>query len=103
MLEHFGRMSRNVEVKARIESIALLLAKAAAVADSGPTEIHQDDTFFVCPNGRMKLRTLSPNEGVLIFYQRPDSTGPKESFYVILPTSSPDLVWSKRSCGLPVI
>ncbi|MEF3074242.1 class IV adenylate cyclase [Methylobacter sp. Wu1] len=25
-----------------------------------------------------------------MFYQRPDSAGPKESFYVISPTSSPD-------------
>ncbi len=81
---------RNIEIKARISDIASLTAKAAALADSGPTEIFQDDTFFACPTGRMKLRALSGGEGELIFYQRPDSTGPKESFYVVAPTSSPD-------------
>ena len=95
-------MARNVEVKARIESIARLVAKAATVADSGPTEIHQDDTFFVCSNGRLKLRTLSATEGVLIFYQRPDSAGPKESFYVMMPTSSPDLLRAVLSLGYGV-
>jgi predicted adenylyl cyclase CyaB len=95
-------MSRNIEIKARIESIASLLVKTAAVADSGPTEIHQDDTFFVCPNGRLKLRTLSATEGVLIFYRRPDRAGPKESFYVLMPTSSPDLLRSVLSLGYGV-
>jgi predicted adenylyl cyclase CyaB len=85
-------MPRNVEIKAQIASVGALLPKTTAVADSGPTEIYQDDTFFGCPNGRMKLRCFSANEGELIFYQRPDHTGPKESFYVRLPTSSPDLL-----------
>ena len=83
-------MPRNVEVKARVESIDKLLPRIQAIADSGPTEIRQDDTFFVCSTGRLKLRTLSETSGELIFYQRPDQTGPKESFYVISPTASPD-------------
>ena len=83
-------MARNVEIKARIESIEALFPTAAALADSGPTTIHQDDTFFHCPNGRMKLRKLSDTAGELIFYQRADRAGPKESFYVRVPTTSPD-------------
>jgi len=83
-------MARNVEIKARIESVEALLPNAAALADSGPTTIHQDDTFFRCPNGRLKLRKLSDTEGELIFYQRPDRAGPKESFYLRVPTASPD-------------
>ena len=67
-----------------------MFSKAAAAADSGPTTIHQDDTFFPCPNGRLKLRKRSETEGELIFYQRPDKSGPKESFYVLAPTASPD-------------
>jgi len=66
--------------------------KAAAVAESGPMELCQDDTFFCCTNGRLKLRNFSPSEGELIFYQRPDSAGPKESFYVIAPISLPDVL-----------
>lgn len=83
-------MPRNVEIKARIESVDALLPRVKAIADSGPTEIFQDDTFFSCPNGRLKLRAFSESAGELIFYQRPDVAGPKESFYVISPTASPD-------------
>jgi predicted adenylyl cyclase CyaB len=83
-------MARNIEIKARIDSVESLLRTAAAIADQGPTEIQQDDTFFPCPNGRLKLRAFSVSEGELIFYQRADKAGPKESFYVIARTTSPD-------------
>lgn len=82
-------MARNVEIKATIASVGAMLPLVARIADSGPTEIMQDDTFFACPNGRLKLRAFSEQAGELIFYQRPDDTGPKESFYVRSPTTSP--------------
>lgn len=83
-------MPRNIEIKAHIESVESLLPKAAAIASEGPIEITQDDTFFICENGRMKLRAFSQAEGELIFYRRENQQGPKESFYVRSPTSSPD-------------
>ena len=83
-------MARNVEIKARIESLEALVPRAAAVADQGPSEIVQDDTFFACPHGRLKLRAFPSGDGQLIFYRRPDQAGPKESFFLISPTSSPD-------------
>ncbi|CAJ1764124.1 class IV adenylate cyclase [Aeromonas dhakensis] len=82
-------MPRNIEIKAKIESIELLLPKALAIADQGPVEIEQDDTFFRCDAGRLKLRTLSPLAGELIFYRRADQQGPKESFYQLTPTHEP--------------
>lgn len=82
-------MARNVEIKASVESVSVLLPKVAALATSGPMEIDQDDTFFRCENGRLKLRTFSDESGELIYYRRPTQRGPKESFYVISPTSSP--------------
>jgi predicted adenylyl cyclase CyaB len=82
-------MARNIEIKARIESIEDTAAKVATLADHGPVAIEQDDTFFACPGGRLKLRTLSPREGELIFYQRADQAGPKASSFVIAPTSQP--------------
>ncbi|MGH7331567.1 MAG: class IV adenylate cyclase, partial [Candidatus Rokuibacteriota bacterium] len=85
-------MARNIEIKARIESIEAMAARAAALADHGPVELTQDDTFFACPRGRLKLRALSPQEGQLIFYQRPDQAGPKESSFIVAPTSAPDAV-----------
>jgi adenylate cyclase class IV len=82
-------MPRNIEIKARIESVAALLPRVAALCTDGPFEIAQDDTFFRCPNGRLKLRALSDDAGELIFYRREDLAGPKESFYVLSPTSAP--------------
>ncbi|MGL6557104.1 class IV adenylate cyclase [Aeromonas dhakensis] len=83
-------MPRNIEIKASIERIDDLLPKALAIADQGPVEIEQDDTFFRCDAGRLKLRTLSPSAGELIFYRRADQQGPKESFYQLTPTHEPD-------------
>jgi predicted adenylyl cyclase CyaB len=83
-------MARNIEIKARISNMEEMLIRVAALADHGPTEIYQDDTFFPCPKGRMKLRVFSAKEGHLIFYKRPNTSGPKESFYVIHSTASPD-------------
>ena len=85
-------MARNVEIKARIKSIESILPKVAAIADKGPVEINQDDTFFACRNGRLKLRVVSPGQGELIFYRRSDQTGPKESFYLVYPTTAPDVL-----------
>lgn len=83
-------MARNIEIKARISAISDLIAPAAAIADAGPTEILQDDTFFTCRAGRLKLRAFSNSAGELIFYQRSNDSGPKESFYVRTPTTAPD-------------
>ena len=83
-------MPRNIEIKASIERIDDLLPKALAIADQGPVEIEQDDTFFRCDASRLKLRTLSPSAGELIFYRRADQQGPKESFYQLTPTHEPD-------------
>jgi len=83
-------MARNIEIKARVADLPALTARAAAIADSGPVEIPQDDTFFRCDNGRLKLRVFESGHGELIFYRRADADGPKVSFYVLSPTESPD-------------
>ena len=59
-------MARNIEIKAHIPSVAAILERAAALADEGPIEIQQDDTFFECRSGRLKLRTFASGEGELI-------------------------------------
>lgn len=92
-------MARNIEIKARIESVGAITAKVAQLADRGPVDISQDDTFFVCGQGRMKLREFSANAGQLIFYQRPNQAGPKESFFVISPTASPTSLREALSLG----
>ena len=83
-------MPRNIEIKARVHSMPELRQRASALANEGPTEIAQDDTFFHCDRGRLKLRAFSPSRGELIFYRRANESGPKESFYVLSPTADPD-------------
>jgi len=83
-------MPRNIEIKARLVDMAATARRAAAIATQGPTEIAQDDTFFRCDTGRLKLRAFSATDGELIFYRRADQQGPKESFYVRSPTSHVD-------------
>jgi len=87
-------MARNIEIKARIDSVERVALIAATLADSGPIEIAQDDTFFRCENAadRLKLRTFAHDHAELIFYRRANSSGPKESFYLISRTTTPDIL-----------
>ena len=80
-------MPRTVEIKARVESLAALVPLVEEIATEGPTQLSQDDTFFACRNGRLKLREFSPDSGELIFYRRSDVAGPKESYYLITRTA----------------
>jgi len=82
-------MKRNVEIKAAVTDLAGIEEKAARLADQGPTVLEQEDVFFHCSRGRLKLRRL-PGRAELIAYERPDAAGPKESRYVVYPTDDPD-------------
>ena len=96
-------MARNIEIKAHIESVEALIQKAAAIASEGPIEILQDDTFFRCENGRLKLRVLAPDKGEIIFYRRANEHGPKESFYLRSPTSAPEAMRNALSAAYGTI
>jgi predicted adenylyl cyclase CyaB len=82
-------MANNIEIKARVADRSGLEANARKIADRGPIEIAQDDTFFTCPNGRLKLREFADGNAQLIFYQRADQSGPKNSFYQIVDVANP--------------
>ncbi|MGN6456931.1 MAG: class IV adenylate cyclase [Achromobacter mucicolens] len=96
-------MARNVEIKARVDSLDALEHLAAALSGKEPVFIDQDDTFFTCANGRLKLRAFADGSGELIFYRRADDSGPKESFYVIAPTDAPDTLREALSHAYGVI
>ena len=82
-------MARNVEIKARVGDLASAEDRARAIATSGPQDIRQDDTFFACARGRLKLRDFGDGTGQLIHYFRADEAGPKVSDYVISATRDP--------------
>ena len=82
-------MSRNIEIKARVAGLGAVEERARAIATAGPEEILQDDTFFRCHDGRLKLREFADGHGELIHYRRPDAQGPKLSDSVISPVADP--------------
>lgn len=95
-------MPRNIEIKARLDSVAALLPGAQALAGGEPESIHQDDTFFRVPHGRLKLREFADGSAELIHYHRPDSADAKASDYVRVPVPDPAALREAlaRGCGL---
>lgn len=82
-------MPTNIEIKAKVMDRQATEIRAAAVADSGPRVIRQEDVFFRVRKGRLKLRFFGPRRGELIYYEREDRAGPKPSEYVRFPTNRP--------------
>ena len=101
-MPHNPAMPANVEIKARITGVEALLPLARALGDDEhPQLIHQDDTFFAVPHGRLKLRVFGDGSGELIHYHRPDAHGPKLSDYVLAPAPEPESLREAltRACG----
>ncbi len=80
-------MGRNVEIKVRIDDVEEVSRRAAALSGSDGERIDQQDTFFPCQRGRLKLRAFADGSGQIIFYDRPDVRGPKTSEFSLAPTS----------------
>jgi len=76
-------MSSNIEVKVKASNFLRQMSIAEGISDVTPEVLHQEDTFFNVPQGRLKLRVLGTEVGELIFYDRPDRGGVKESNYII--------------------
>ena len=80
---------RNIELKARCRDApkAAEAARRLGAADHG--ELRQLDTYFVVPNGRLKLRETEGKPAELIWYARPDSPDVRASDYHVLPIPEP--------------
>jgi predicted adenylyl cyclase CyaB len=95
-------MATNIEIKARIHDPDRLRELVERIYDKPGEVLLQEDTFFHTPRGRLKLRTLAPDRGQLIYYEREDGSGPKPSNYFLSPTSDPDSLKTVLSAGLGV-
>ena len=96
-------MAANVEIKARARDMARQQALARELAGGAePLQLHQHDTFFVVPRGRLKLR-VQGHRAELIFYQRPDAEGPKTSHYQLVPAPDPDGLRQALAAALGVL
>lgn len=52
-------MPSNIEIKARVTDPARKRQLAERLANAPPVLLHQQDTFFPCRHGRLKLRRFS--------------------------------------------
>ena len=82
-------MPSNIEIKARVADAIRVRRLVEGTGASGPQLLVQEDIFFACRQGRMKLRILSSDHGELIYYERPDMPGAKRSGYSIARTFTP--------------
>jgi adenylate cyclase class 2 len=69
---------RNYEFKARVKDLDVLERKLLELNPVFVGEDHQIDTYFNVPSGRLKLREGNI-ENALIYYERPDTAGAKQS------------------------
>jgi len=82
-------MGRNIEVKAKVDDLEELRKRVEKICDGLGEEIAQEDVFFYCSRGRLKLRFLATDQGQLIYYERADKAGPRVSNYFIYETADP--------------
>ncbi|XP_060854548.1 uncharacterized protein LOC132932275 [Rhopalosiphum padi] len=83
-------MPRNVEIKARVEDLEVVIQRILALRSNAtydvrtePSIIEQEDLFFNLPTGKcgkLKLRKMGRLQE-LIYYDREESSGPKLSSY----------------------
>jgi len=95
-------MAQNAEVKARLLDRRGTEALVAGIAARGPVILTQEDTFFPVPEGRLKLRTDGAASGELIYYLRPDVSGPKLSRYTRVPIENAAALSALLSAALGV-
>ncbi len=81
---------RNIELKARIRSKADATETARRIGAKDSGLLRQVDTYFVCRDGRLKLREINGEQAELIWYTRPDQSDSKLSQYRITPIENPD-------------
>jgi len=82
-------MPQNIEIKAFLPNPPRVGEVVEQIGEEKGV-ILQEDTFFTSPKGRLKLRRLSDKQGELIYYERPDVHGPKQSDYIKVTTEDPD-------------
>ena len=95
-------MASNIEIKARVDDFAALKARVESLSDQPLRIIPQEDTFFNTDMGRLKLRLLAPNQGYLIYYERPNQDGPKRSDYYLSKTEEPETLKNVLTLALGV-
>jgi predicted adenylyl cyclase CyaB len=80
-------MKRNIELKARCADLAAKRAAALVMGAVPAAVLHQIDTYFIVPHGRLKLREINQERAELIQYHREDQAEFRASNYRVVPVS----------------
>jgi predicted adenylyl cyclase CyaB len=75
---------KNIEIKARVDRLDRPAEQVRGLGFCFCETLEQEDVYFTVPRGRLKLRLVPARPGQLIFYERPNIGGPKESVYEIV-------------------
>src|SRR5918999_3483180 len=81
---------RNVELKAHDPDPGRTLERALAAGAEDRGLLHQRDTYFRAPRGRLKLREEEPGGATLIAYERPDAATERVSRYRLVAVPDPE-------------
>ena len=76
---------RNLEVKARCADLADAEVIARGLGAEAGGTLHQVDTYFETPGGRLKLRQINRAGGELIYYERTEDSAVRWSNYYTAP------------------
>jgi predicted adenylyl cyclase CyaB len=85
-------MPRNIELKARVASLDAVRSTAQKLATRQLGLVHQIDTYFHVPRGRLKLRQIDGQPAQLISYHRSDAAQARASDYRIAPVADAEVL-----------
>ncbi len=72
---------KNLEIKARFDELNKLKKLMSSLGADLVETMHQIDTYFNVPKGRLKLRELGKNKAYLIYYERGEKSNERWSNY----------------------
>ncbi|MBX3414881.1 MAG: class IV adenylate cyclase [Pirellulales bacterium] len=93
---------RNIELKARLRDLAAARATAEKLATEFVGVQWQIDTYFVCAQGRLKLREIDDRMAQLVAYERSDERTSKASDYYLVAVPQPALLKQALTAALGV-
>lgn len=75
---------KNLELKSKYVNIEKLRQLMFELGAEYKKTMHQIDTYFVVPKGRLKLREIDGEESQLVYYERADESTSRYSNYSIV-------------------
>ena len=73
-----------LELKARVEDLSVIRNRLVEIGAHYVETLHQVDTYFKVPRGRLKIREVEGSGAELIYYERENKPKPKRSSVFII-------------------